>query len=457
MKWAVVRVAAGIVTILVLLFASKLAAGADLADEPHEPAESPASIAAVGKAVSTASETFFGIETAKHWYAQQFERDGVVRSAINWHDKVLDAFAKRAVAEAVKPAVDVARGVVDPASVKVPANAMYVRFSKSFLRSYFSKRFEKKLPVRDTILGAAVRGNSHTVANTELELIDNPKEAQAKLFFKGTTSFSTTSSSGPIQVNSQGATNFTSQKRVWFDGLNVLQSKPTTEANTNSTITGINTSLPGLRGRISLRIANDEVAAKREQARQITTEKSKRQIEAAFEKVARERAAMFTEELREQYAKLPLEGKFALSEIRCSTTPDALQIVVIGRGENEPTFAEEPARIKNQPDIEVHIHSALLQKIVVSKELRQTLQLAVFRMVERPLLSAVTATAKKPNQVVAAKPVVAQPEREMQLHWTEGEDLPWLSLVWYAKAVKSDTPMQPTPARVTTTPQGNRR
>jgi hypothetical protein len=278
------------------------------------------------------------------------------------------------------------------------------------------------------------------VANTELELIDNPKEAQGKLIFKGTTSFNTMSYSGPIQVHSRGSTRFTSQKRVWFDGLNVLQSKPTTDANTDSTITGINTSLPGLRGRISLRIANEEIAAKREQARQITTEKTKRQIEAAFEKIARERAAMFMQELREQYAKLPLEGKFALSEIRCSTTPDALQVVVIGRGENEQTFADEPLRLEEQPDIEVHIHSALLQKIAVSKELRRTLQIAVFRMVERPLTSAVTATVRKPNQTVAAKAVVAQPEREMQVQWTEGEDLPWLSLTWHAKEVNRYVP-----------------
>jgi hypothetical protein len=139
---AVIRIAAGIVAILPLLIASKLAAGGEIANEPREPTDSPAKIAALGKAFSMAGEAFFGVETAKQWYTRQAEPGGIRHVVIKWYDEVLDAFAKRAVAETVKPAVDVARGVVDPASVKVPANAMYVRFSKSFLRSYFCKRFE---------------------------------------------------------------------------------------------------------------------------------------------------------------------------------------------------------------------------------------------------------------------------------------------------------------------------
>lgn len=350
------------------------------------------------------------------------------RAIATYQEILLPTTAIKVIEEQVKPVATVAVGVANPEAITVPANVMYVRFSKSFLRSYFNRRFEKDLPVSDTILGAAVRGTSHTVANTDLDLVENSKQAQATLRFKGETSFNTTSYSGPVQVHSQGVTRFTSNKRLWFDGLNVLQSKATTEAKTETTGSNITTNLPRIRGRIALRIAEDEVAAKRGLAQQITSERTKQRIEQAFEKVAQERAAAFTQALRDQYAKLPFEGRFALSEIQCSTTADAIQIVVIAQGEKEPTFAEAPAKLDDRPDVEVHIHSALLQKLVVSAELRKTLQSAVMGLIEQPVVPVAKPVAK-PAAVVAVK----QPEREMQFHWTEGEDLPWLSLAWYAK------------------------
>jgi hypothetical protein len=214
--------------------------------------------------------------------------------------------------------------------------------------------------------------------------------------------------------------------------LNVLQSAPTTSVATQSSTTGISTSLPGLRGRISLRIASREVDANRGAAQQITSQRTKHKIEQAFERVARERTAQFTQKLREQYAKLPLDGRFALSDIQCSTTADALQIEVIARGDKEQTLAEAPPPAKDHPDIEVYIHSALLQKLMVSAELRKTLQAAVLGMVEEPLVKMVKATATAPAKG-ALPPPPPQPDREMEFHWTEGGDLPWLSLCWHEK------------------------
>jgi hypothetical protein len=404
------------------------------------------------KSLGRAAEIFFDVEQAEHWYSSAIDRQIWRTAVVAWHEKLLDVMAQHSVAEAVKPAVEVVGGVVNPASVTVPANVIYVRFSKSFLRFYFCKRFEKDLPVRDTILGAAVRGTSRTLANTELELIENPKDAQAKLFFKGITTFNTTSYSGPVQIHSRGTTKFTSQKKVWFDGLNVAQSTPTTSAESDTTTTGITTSLPRLRGRIALRIAGEEVAANRRLAEQITSERTKRRIEQAFEKVARERAAEFTQALREQYAKLPLDGRFALSEIQCSTTPDALQIVVIGRGEKDQTFAEAPAALDNRPDIEVHVHTALLQKIVVSAELRKTLQKAVLNIVERPLAKMVKGTTASTTAESGVQPALEQPERELKLHWTEGENLPWLSLAWYEKEPNGEAKQAKTGRISTATP-----
>ena len=324
---------------------------------------------------------------------------------------------------AAQPVVDGVTKMVKENDVTVPSNVLYVRFSKSFLEKYFCKNFEDVRPVRDTMLGASVQGTARTIAHTELELVEDPLHVNAVLTFKGTNAFNTVSSKDVVQVFCRGTTRFTSKKRLSFDGMDVRQSAPTTRASTESTITNVTTSLPGLRGRIALRVANDRVAESQPLAKQITTDRTKRKVEAAFSRVMEERADVFTEELKAQYAKLPFEGRFSIKEIQCSTTPDRLQIVVVGRGEKEPTFVPPPALVSDGPDIEVHIHTAVIGKAILDSAFREALQSAVTELVEKPM-KLVNTTARKSSQ--------KEPERTMKIHWAEGNGLEWLSLGWHA-------------------------
>jgi hypothetical protein len=337
-----------------------------------------------------------------------------------------------AATQSVVPAVGVITQVVNADDRKVPANVIYVRFSKPFLDTYFGKQFEKTMPVRDNVLGAEVYGTSRTVARTELGLADNPNAAQARIVFKGTTAFNSTAYKGPVQIFSHGTTDFVSEKKIWFDGTDIRQSDPKITAHTNTITDGIGTDLPGLRRRIALRIAGNREAESHALAESIATERTKKKLASAFDQVVREQTVTFQQRLREQYAKLPIEGRFCLQTIQCSTTPDSLQIVVLGRGENEPIYADAPAVLKDGPDVELHIHTALVQKAIFDPEMRAALQLALQSMVQNPMKTA-TSTIR-----TAA---TSEPQRELHIHWSEGNG-EWLSLAWHAKE-KPDSDSKP--------------
>lgn len=328
------------------------------------------------------------------------------------------------IAPGAKLVADVVTQEVTQDEIIVPANLIYVRFSHNFLKPFLCKQVDAEHTIRDQVLGAAVSGTCRTIGQTELALLENPRQAQAELRFTGECRFQTVGVADPVQIHSRGTTRFEALTNVKFDGQQVRHSPVTTTASTSTTRTGITTHLGGLRGRIARRVAANEESRSHAQAEAITTERTRQRIAAGFEKRVEAGLAAFTARLQAQYARLPFEGRFALQEIRCATTPERLELVLIGRGESQPHFTQPPDALKNHPDIEVHLHTALIQKAILDPELRAPLQSAVLGMVDRPLLKVVSAARENPDEP-------GEPERDLQIQWTEGEGLEWLSLAWY--------------------------
>jgi hypothetical protein len=324
---------------------------------------------------------------------------------------------------AIVAPVAAAAQMVSSQEVKVPNNFMYVRFSKAVLESYVCKRFDQTAPVSDTILGACVSGTSRTIGHSELELVDNPAQAQAKLILTGAMRFNTVGRSGPIQVYSRGTTSFTSAKGMWFDGLSEQESAAQSSVSTDTTTTGISTCLPRLLGRISLRIASRREAESHGLAERIASQRASQKIERAFDSVVRNRIAEFTLLLSEQYAKLPLEGKYALTDIRCNTTRESLELVLLGRNDTAPIFVAAPARLPEHPDIEIHIHTALIRKAILDTEFRNTLQATLASIIDQPLSQIGPSV---PSDSPALK------ERGPKFRWAEGSNTDWLTISWNA-------------------------
>ena len=320
----------------------------------------------------------------------------------------------------LKPLVN----ATDP-DVKLPANFMYVRFSKPFLEKYFCTQIDRTIPVRDTILGASVMGTSRTIADSTLELINNASQAQGKLRLVGTTRFQTVAASGPIQIYSKGTTTFTSTQQIWFDGFNLQHHDDGCVAQTRTVTTGIGTCLRFIFGRISLRIASRREAQSHSLSESITSEHTKQRVERAFDSGVANRSTAFREFLTVQYAKLPIDGEFKITDIRCSTSPTNLQIVVVGGSDDSSLFVSEPAALAEQPDIELDIHTALVRKAIAEPELRKTLEHAAANLIDRPLQGIADSSASKTSP---------SGEQGPNFHWPEGSNSNWLSISWNMKA-----------------------
>jgi hypothetical protein len=328
----------------------------------------------------------------------------------------------------VAEAADVVTNFVTPKDVTVPSNFMYVRFSKSFLQTRFCKQFDKTLPVHDVILGACVSGTARTIAHTELQLVDNPRQAQFVLLFRGKTWFNTVASTWPVHIQSSGSTRFITEKDLWFDGVNVQQTSAHSSAETDTITGGITTDLPRLRGRISLRIASRREANNHDLAECITSQRTISKIEPAFNHVAMQRANDFMQNLGSQYAKLPFEDRFTITGVQCSTTLASLQIIVFCSGDKKVTFVTAPDFLADQPDIEIHVHKTLLQLAIVDSELRQALQAAVSRLVN-PASNA-DSTVDHLGQNLGP---------ELEVHWAGDAGSEWLTLACYARSTSESS------------------
>jgi len=333
-----------------------------------------------------------------------------------------DSHQEELLADSEIPAsvITVTKLVAGP-DVAVPNNFMYVRFSKSFLEAYFRKQIERTSPVQQNVLGAAVRGTSHTVGRTVMELVNNPTQAEAKLILKGTTTFNTVSYSGPVEIFGHGETDFIAWKKIWFDGLNVQQAPAHATATTHTGTTGIDTDMRLFR-RIALRIAGRREAESHAEAEQITAERTKQRVEKEFDTTGAARAEKFSQVLESQYERLPLEGHFAITDIRCCTTPDMLEIQVLGRSDAEPRMVAAPAALAGSPDIELEIHTAMIRKAMLDPEIRSALETALSTLVDQPK-SKVTPTALDK---------IREKEGSPKFHWSDGSS-DWLRISWDAK------------------------
>jgi len=337
---------------------------------------------------TTVAESSNTSEPAKIAAADGPRGDAAVANAIAGSSK--DSAPRELLHGALKPLVN----ATDP-DVKVPANFMYVRFSKPFLEKHFCTQIDRTMPVCDTILGASVSGTSRTIAGSTLELINNESQAQAKLRLVGTTQFQTVAASGPARIYSQGITTFASTEQIWFDGFDLQHHDDGCVAQTRTVTTGIGTCLRFIFGRISLRIASRREAQTHSLSESITSEHTKQRVERAFDSTVADRSNAFQEFLKTRYAKLPFDGRFKITDIRCSTSPTNLQIVVVGGSDDPSFFVSEPAALAEQPDIELDIHTALVRKAIAEPELRKTLEHAAANLIERPLQSIANSSASK--------------------------------------------------------------
>jgi hypothetical protein len=317
----------------------------------------------------------------------------------------------------VSEAIAAARAVSLSAELapKIPENMVYVRLSKPFLQRIVSRAVSTRHNVIDNILGSPVSGVCDTNGTTEVALTPNSEYGELEIHFSGTTSYQTVADAGVIQVHVRGGTEFASAKAVRFDGHGIELGPAATNARTSSSIVGIESSLPGLRGRIARRIGSARAAECEPEAREITTEHTIRRINASFDRTTSRDIAGLWQRICDQIAKLPADDPLRPHGWQASTTADALQIVFLGHkgGVRVPPPPEPSGR----PDVVVQINSAVFSRALVDPDFHKLLQ---------PFTAHLTAMS------------AASPTHGPSMQWSPDHD--WLALSWDSSTAPSAAP-----------------
>ncbi len=314
---------------------------------------------------------------------------------------------------AKKPVVADAVSVVHSAkllaqpSARVPENMVYVRLSRPFLQRLVERQVRQSKPVNDYILGSTITGTSETRGATELVLQPSAQHGELEIRLSGVIRYRTVASHGPVEIFADGAASFAAAKAVWIDRDGIATGRAASNVNNASTITGVDSSLPGLLGRIARRIGSRRAASNRPLADEIAGQHLQRHINDSVNQIADGEIAQAWANLRTQIAALPEDDPLCPSAWQVSTTADALKIVVLGRGGGERV--PPPDDTDTQSDIVVRVHAAALSHALADENLRK-----FWRAVATPSSGADSqSSARAPTMNWSAD------ERWLSISWSE--------------------------------------
>jgi hypothetical protein len=322
-----------------------------------------------------------------------------------------------------KPAIDDAVAVANAGPLilqstqPMPENIIYLRLSRQFLERMAWRDVAQQAAVHDTVLGAAVTGVSHTVGSAEFELVPSDQFGSAEIHLFGTTTYNSVADAGPVQLSISGVTRFASAKALRFNGQGIHLGAAATNARTSSVITGIDTSLPGLRGRLALRIGGRRAEESRPDAEAITAQHTARQINHDFDKSASDEVAELWKNIGDQIAALPADHPLRQCTWQASSTKDALQIVFLAPAVDKNNFVPAPTPSIADADIEAQVHVAMVRSAIADVELHKLLQ---------------------PMTIQLASSLGSMPSGRPVMRWSADHN--WLSLSWQS----GDHPAEPT-------------
>ena len=223
----------------------------------------------------------------------------------------------------------------------------------------------------------------------------------------GTTNSSTVGDAGPVQVFCSGVTQFQSAKTIWLDSQGIHQSPAVTNAQTHSTITGLQTSLPRLRGRIALRIGGNRAADSHAVAEAVTAQHVAQRVSRQFDGSANEEIGTFWATFTARMNSLAANNPMRPREWQASSTKEMVQLVALGAPGDGSGYVSAPTTDLAPADVRVDIHVAVIKSALGDATLKKAIGPTV----------AMLATAQRPD-----------PADGSTINWSA--DRNWLSIAW---------------------------
>jgi hypothetical protein len=279
----------------------------------------------------------------------------------------------------------------------MPADIVYVQVSRELVRKLLARPVSRATSINDRIVGTPVSGTANMTGHVNLGFVPSHDRAIIDLTLNGQIHSQTVGHGGPVQVHSGGVTNFSAVKRVMFDhrGIQVLPAQ--VNAQTTTDIQGVSTSLPRLLGRIARRIGTRRAYELKSAAEAESAQKAESRIAAQLDAQVWRDLWQGRNQVAQLARQLPVKPAALRARVWFATSHNYLQVAVVrGDGRLAPAAPPDPNQL-DRPDIVVHFHSSLVNRVIRDDELQQAIEPIVdlfFANEARELISSVPSANK---------------------------------------------------------------
>jgi len=228
---------------------------------------------------------------------------------------------------------------------------------------------DKQGPVRDLVLGTDIYGESNTSGEIHIALLPSVGAIKAEIRFDGMVRARTTGYNGPAILHYVSDTPFHARKTLIIDDSGLNLSEARISSTTNLQTTGIQTTLPRLRGRIASRIAARRNAGSHNEAQAITDRHTADRVRADFDRGANEKIAKLEDTLRPSLSRLTSDRDQPKPILRFRSNADYAELAMIRSDARPQEWELRPPRVEGNPDVAIRVNRSLVGRILADAEL----------------------------------------------------------------------------------------
>jgi hypothetical protein len=283
----------------------------------------------------------------------------------------------------------------------VPAAMVYVRLSREFIEDYVERTVSTRKPVRDCILGTRIFGQSQTVGKTDIKLLPSRDKISGEIGFHGTVHSRTTGYNGPAILHYKSRATFRARKLVTLGEAGLKVAPATAVASTKLETTGIQTTLPRLRGRIATRIAARRNANSRPEAEAITSRHAAATIEEDFDRRIDRSVAKIKRVFQLKVPGLDMGSDPQIAHMRYRSTPEYVEMAMIRDDASAEEYALRPPPVTGDPDFAIRVNRNLFGTAIADSDFSQQLGPLVVQLLEARFVDkaiAIVAPGAKPTK-----------------------------------------------------------
>jgi len=255
-----------------------------------------------------------------------------------------------------------AKWVVKAVGSRLSHPNVFVEVSRGLMASRVAESVEDTTPIRDCILKTDIHATAHTTGNLNIELVPSSDNGQFDLVFQGNAESDSVGCRGKLQLFANGVTHIVARKRVRIDHEKIAAGDAESEADTSTTINGVDANGKCLLEKIACRRAEKQ----RPKAECIAS----RHAEARFNDRMDGRATKLIADANERYTdkfRRPLIQRRLFPEVlRFASSKQALQVTAMQIAQGSLAAPGAPPQVNEPGDLSVRIHQSAINNLTGS-------------------------------------------------------------------------------------------